>query len=106
MPNWMRATWRRGRRRSGAWPSGGWRASARCGPPEPLSPVRGATREAALAAARRVDPQADPTQIQPTETAITLLYYWGTAQANGLLRIHTTGPGDTSINSGRSKNGP
>jgi hypothetical protein len=84
-----------------------WKAPEKHGgAPEPLSPVRAATPAAALAAARRLDPQADLTQIQPTETAITLLYYWGTAQSNGVYRLHTTGPGDTSINSGRSKNGP
>jgi len=76
------------------------------GAPEPLAPVRAPTREAALAAARRVDPMADVTQIQPTETAITLLYYWGNAQSNGVFRLHTTGPGDTSIGRSRNKNSP
>jgi hypothetical protein len=38
------------------------------------SPVRERTREAALAAARRLDPQVEPAQIVPTELALTILY--------------------------------
>jgi hypothetical protein len=76
------------------------------GAPEPLSPVRAASQAAAFAAARRLDSQTDPTQIQPTELAITLLYYWGTAESNGVFRLHTTGPGDTGINRSRNKNSP
>jgi hypothetical protein len=73
--------------------------------PEPFVPVRASTREAALAAARRVDPQADLSQIQPTRLALMLLYQWGTPESHGSLRIHTTGRGDTSINRNRSTHG-
>jgi RNA polymerase sigma-70 factor, ECF subfamily len=83
-----------------------WKTPEKDGPPEPLAPVRAATREAALAAARRVDPQADATQIQPTQLAFVLYYRWGTPQVNGHRRITTHRRGDTSISSGRSKNTP
>jgi RNA polymerase sigma-70 factor, ECF subfamily len=42
-----------------------------------LSPVQERTREAALQAARRVDPQVDPAQITPTELALTIVYTLG-----------------------------
>jgi len=48
------------------------------GPPAWLgwqpSPARARTREAALQAARRLDPAASDTQIMPTEVAISVLY--------------------------------
>jgi hypothetical protein len=48
------------------------------GPPAWLgwqpSPARAKTREAALQAARRLDPQATDAQIVPTEVAISVLY--------------------------------
>jgi hypothetical protein len=84
-----------------------WNApEKREGPPEPLAPVRAVTREGALAAARRIDPQADPAQIQPTRLSLTLFYRWGNAQANGHRRITTTRRGDTSVSAGRSKTTP
>ena len=43
------------------------------------SPVRERSREAALQAARRIDPQADEAQIAPTELAVTVAYLWGQA---------------------------
>jgi hypothetical protein len=42
-----------------------------------LTPVREQSREAALAAARRVDAQAGVTQIVPTEPALSLIFTWG-----------------------------
>jgi RNA polymerase sigma-70 factor (ECF subfamily) len=72
------------------------------GPPELLAPVRAATREGALAAARQIDPHAELTQIQPTRMVFTLFYRWGTPQANGSLRITTTGRRDTNVSSTRS----
>src|SRR5262249_47506964 len=39
-----------------------------------LSPVREATREDALQAARRVDPRATEAQIAPTELQLTVVY--------------------------------
>ena len=80
-----------------------WKAPEPEGPPAPLVPVRAATREAALAAARRIDPRAEPAQIQPTQRALVLYYRWGTPQANGALRIATTRRGDTSVGRSRSK---
>jgi hypothetical protein len=43
------------------------------------SPVREKTREAALAAAHRLDPQASEAQIVPTELSITIIYTLGGA---------------------------
>jgi RNA polymerase sigma-70 factor (ECF subfamily) len=84
-----------------------WRGPEPQGRPRgPLTPVRAATREATLAAARRVDPQAEPGQIQPTRRALALLYWWGTPEAHGNLQISTTRRGDTSIGRGRSVNRP
>jgi hypothetical protein len=73
------------------------------GPPAPLSPVRGATREATLAAARRIDPEADLSQIRPSKLMLSLLYRWGNEQASGLLQIQTSGPGDVGISQSRNK---
>jgi RNA polymerase sigma-70 factor, ECF subfamily len=75
-------------------------------PRGPLTPVRAATREAALAAAHRLDPQAAPAQVQPTQRRLVLLYWWGTPEAHGNLQISTTRRGDTSIGRGRSVNRP
>jgi RNA polymerase sigma-70 factor, ECF subfamily len=75
------------------------------GAPGPLSPVRAATRDAALVAARRLDPEADLSQIQPTRLEITLLYRWGTPQDKRAFQIHTTGPGDTGVGRWWDKNG-
>jgi hypothetical protein len=74
--------------------------------PQPYVPVRAAPREAALAAARRVDPQADLSQLQPTRLSLMLLYQWGSPEAHGSLRIHTTGRGDTSVGRNRSTHHP
>jgi hypothetical protein len=55
-----------------------WRAGA--GPERPadeLSVVWAPTREAALQAARRLDPQVGPEQIVPSERALTFLYTRG-----------------------------
>ena len=54
------------------------------GPQEPApSPVRERTREAALSAARRIDPKIDAAQIVPTELAVTVLYTWGGPKTGG-----------------------
>jgi hypothetical protein len=45
--------------------------------PIALSPIWEGTREAALQAARRLDPQAGPEQIVSSELALSLLYTWG-----------------------------
>jgi hypothetical protein len=42
-----------------------------------LAPVHERTREAALAAARRIDPQATPAQIQPTQPTLSIRYTLG-----------------------------
>ena len=41
------------------------------------APVRERTREAALQAARRVDPHVHPAQITPTELTLTVVYILG-----------------------------
>jgi hypothetical protein len=84
-----------------------WKAPERQseGPPL-LTPVRAATREAALAAARQVDPQAQPGQIEPTLRRLVLLYRWGTPKANGNLQISTSRRGATTIGRGRSVSTP
>jgi hypothetical protein len=41
------------------------------------SAVRAPTREAALQAARRIDPRAEPAQIVPTELALTITHWLG-----------------------------
>jgi hypothetical protein len=43
------------------------------------SPARERTRDAALLAARRIDPQVDVAQIAPTELGLTLFYTMGSA---------------------------
>jgi hypothetical protein len=53
---------------------GGPPAGGRDGNQFGLSLVRAPTREAALTAARRIEPQADATQIIPTELALTVVY--------------------------------
>ena len=42
-----------------------------------LSPVHERTREAALQAARQIDPHVDPAQITPTELTLTVVYILG-----------------------------
>jgi hypothetical protein len=59
-----------------------WRAAA--GPERPadeLSVVWAPTREAALQAARRLDPQVQPEQIVPSERALTFLYTHGDSES-------------------------
>jgi hypothetical protein len=48
-----------------------------------VSLVRERSREAALTAAQRINPQATAAQIVPTELALTLLYTWGSPQVGG-----------------------
>jgi hypothetical protein len=50
-----------------------------------LSPVRERSREAALLAARRLDPQAQADQIMPTELAVTLVYSGGSSHTGGTV---------------------
>jgi hypothetical protein len=50
-------------------------------PAEALSMVWAPTREAALQAARRLDPQVAPEQIVPSERALTFLYTRGDSQS-------------------------
>ena len=49
-----------------------------------VSPVHERTREAALQAARRIDPQVDPAQIVPTTLALTVVYTLGSPRT----RVH------------------
>jgi hypothetical protein len=59
-----------------------WRMPSRPGhDPDELFRVHGQTREAALAAALQVDPQATPAQIMPAERALTFAYLWGRPEA-------------------------
>jgi hypothetical protein len=68
---------------------GGFRWEGPDGPT--VSPVLAPTREAALQAARRIDPQADAAQILPSERAVTVLYTWGNPDlGGGLLAIRAT----------------
>jgi hypothetical protein len=48
-----------------------------------VSLVRERTREAALAAAQRINSQAVASEIVPTELALTMLFTWGNAQVGG-----------------------
>jgi hypothetical protein len=48
-----------------------------------VSLVREQSREAALTAAQRINPQASASQIVPTELALTVLYTWGSPQVGG-----------------------
>jgi hypothetical protein len=56
--------------------------------------MRGQTREAVLAAARQLDPQAGPDQIVPTERSLALAYIAGRRE-DGLrgLAIRATDSG-------------
>jgi hypothetical protein len=68
---------------------GGFRWEGPDGPT--VSPVLERTREAALQAARRIDPQADAAQILPSERAVTVLYTWGSPdQGGGSLALRVT----------------
>jgi hypothetical protein len=51
----------------------------------------GATREAALLGARRLDPQMDPAEIAPTELAVSLLFACG-PQPDALVRAWRSRP--------------
>src|SRR5438128_2273167 len=53
-----------------------------------LSPARERTREAALLAARHLDPHAQAGQIKPTELAITLVYTDGGPSTGGTVIAH------------------
>jgi hypothetical protein len=64
-----------------------------------LSPVRARTREAALQAARRIDPNADPTQIAPTELAVAVVYLLTDPTTGGLQPLGVRGvPGGVRLN--------
>jgi hypothetical protein len=62
-----------------------------------LSPVHERTREAALQAARRIDPQADPAQITPTELALTVVYTLGSPRTGVRQNAVLATPGDVRI---------
>jgi hypothetical protein len=55
------------------------------------SSAQGPTREAALHAARRLDPRVDPAQIVPTELAVSILYSCG-PQPGALVRAWRSTP--------------
>jgi hypothetical protein len=60
--------------------------------------VRERTREAALEAARRTDPQADASQIVPTELAVTVIYMLSGPNASGSpLALRVTGSGTQAM---------
>jgi hypothetical protein len=50
-------------------------------PPLRPAPVRERSREAALQAARRIDPQATAAQVAPTERDLAVIYTWGGPQS-------------------------
>jgi hypothetical protein len=50
-------------------------------------PARGKTRETALQAARRIDPQADDSQIVPTALGCTILYIPGASNARDIRDV-------------------
>jgi hypothetical protein len=57
--------------------------------------VRERTREAALLAARRLDPQVDATQIVPTELGLSMLYTWGDARSGYTTFVVRATPDET-----------
>lgn len=58
-----------------------WLRPAAPGSPLSPSPVHARTREAALAAARRIDPRADMTEIVPNDVNLVFLYIVSGAQS-------------------------
>jgi anti-sigma factor RsiW len=62
-----------------------------------LSPVMAPTRQAALLAARRLDPQAQPSQIMPTDLAVTLVYVWGSPKTGGMASTHRLAASQTGL---------
>jgi hypothetical protein len=60
------------------------------------SPVREQTREAALQAARRLDPQVAEAQIAPTELALTILYLPGPNSRLHYGGVRSNGTGTTN----------
>jgi hypothetical protein len=66
--------------------------------PVQISPARERTREAALEAARRIDPQADASQIVPTELAVTVIYTLSGPNGGGSpLALRVTGGGTQAM---------
>jgi hypothetical protein len=53
------------------------------------SPVRERTREAALLAARRIDPKATDAQIEPTRLDVTFLYTWDPDPTKAVRLVRT-----------------
>jgi len=62
----------------------------------------GATREAALLAARRLDPEVDAAQIVPTRLAVSVLYAGG-PQPGALIRTWVSTPRDAASYDGRPR---
>jgi hypothetical protein len=74
--------------------------------PIQVSPVRERTREAALEAARRIDPQADASQIVPSELAVTVMYTLSGPNAGAPLALRVT-PNGTQVSAAvRRPGGP
>jgi hypothetical protein len=60
-------------------------------PPLRPAPVRERSREAALQAARRIDPQATEAQVAPTEADLAVIYTWGDAKAREVRWVRPNG---------------
>ena len=69
-------------------------------PPLRPAPVRERTREAALQAARRIDPHATDAQIAPTEAELAVIYTWGDAKAREVRWVRPNGHWGRQVNSG------
>ena len=69
-------------------------------PPLRPAPVRERTREAALQAARRLDPQATDAQVAPTEAELAFIYAWDDAKAREVRWVRPNGRWGHQVNSG------
>jgi hypothetical protein len=68
-------------------------------PPLRPAPVRERTREAALQAARRIDPQATDAQVVPTEAELAVIYTWGGPKSREVRWIRPNGRWGRRLNS-------
>src|SRR5262249_54477096 len=69
--------------------------------PRTVSLVRERTREAAFAAAQRINPKAAASEIVPTELALTILFTGGNPQVGGGSRAVRATPEYTSTRADR-----
>lgn len=69
-------------------------------PPLRPAPVRERTREAALQAARRLDPGATDAQVVPTEADLAFIYTWSSAEAREVRWVRPNGNWGRPLTSG------